>query len=144
MTDRRHVLQMAVLVAGVAALPACTSEDSARQSPPTPDPQQADELALIAAYDAAIADAGADRVAVLTRIREEHISHVRAMGWEFVPSSPTASPTPVTRADLVRFERRASRSRSDAARDTSDPQSAQILALIAASESQHVVELESL
>jgi hypothetical protein len=76
-------------------------------------------------------------------LRDEHAAHLRALGWEDAPIAE-ASPEPVTRAALVRAERRAARMRADAARDATDVELAQILALIAASESQHVVTLEAL
>jgi hypothetical protein len=146
MTDRRQILQVGlVATAGVILVPGCTS-DTARdeQTPAVPDAQQADEIDLVAAYDAAIA-AGGKNVAVLTRIRDEHREHLRGLGWESAngTASPTGEPSP-GKAALLRAERRAARLRADGARDSAEPEEAQILSLIAASESQHVVILESL
>lgn len=141
-TDRRQVLQLAVLVAGVAALPACGSgDDSPSQEPSaTPDAQQSLELTLIAAYDAALPLARPNQAAVYQRIRDEHAEHLRALGWS--TTSPTnSSAQEVGRKDLLRAERRAARQHSLAARDTADPDRAQLLALIAASESQHIADL---
>ncbi len=144
MTDRRQVLQVGLLAAaGVALLPGCSSETPTVQQPPTPDDQQADELALIAAYDAALATATPKQAAVFTALREEHAAHLRALGWTDEPPA-SSSPEPVGRAALLRAERRASRQRADAARDSDDAEQAQILALVAASESQHVITLEAL
>lgn len=144
MTDRRQVLQAAVLAAtGVLVLPGCSSDDQTPDAAAVPDPQQADELALIAAYDAALATAGPKQAAVFQALRDEHEAHARALGWTQVPA-PSPSPEPVGRAALLRAERAAARQRADGARDASEPELAQILALIAASEAQHVVTLEAL
>lgn len=146
MTDRRQILQVGlVATAGVLILPGCASESATeQQTPAVPDAQQADELALVAAYDAAIADGGKD-VEVLRRIRDEHAEHLRGLGWQNASASPSASAQAAPgKAALLRAERRAARQRADGARDASDTEQAQILALIAASESQHVAILESL
>jgi hypothetical protein len=146
MTDRRLILQAGlVAVVGSTLLPGCTSEQAVEeQSPATPDAQQSDELALLAAYDAAIA-AGGKNVEVLAVLRQEHAEHLRALGWQTAAASPAGSAEPAPgKAALLRAERRAARLRADGARDAGDPERAQVLALIAASESQHVVTLESL
>lgn len=144
MTDRRQFLQVGlVAVAGVAVLPGCSSEEAPDEAQPAvPDAQQADELALIAAYDAAIA-AGGKNVEALTIIRSEHAEHLRALGWQAAAASTSPEPSP-GKAALLRAERRAARLRADGARDSADTDQAQMLALIAASESQHVALLESL
>lgn len=144
MTDRRQVLQVAVLAAaGVLVLPGCSSDEATPEIAPTPDTQQADELALIAAYDAALATAGPKEAVVFQALRDEHAAHVRALGWQEQPPT-SVDPEPVGRAALLRAERAAARQRADAARDATDAELAQILALIAASEAQHVVTLEAL
>ncbi len=141
MTDRRSVLQVGLVCGALMALPACSSDPAAPpEDPPVPDPEQADEIALIAAYDAALA-AGAKSPERLQKIRDEHVAHLRALGWE-QPPTPTAGSGPTGRKVLVRAERRASRARARAAAVTEDSERAQILALIAASEAQHVVTLE--
>jgi hypothetical protein len=140
MTDRRQVLQAAVLAAaGMALLPGCSTQDGPTAPPPTPDPAQADELALISAYDAALVTAKPADQARLRTIRDEHVAHLRALGWEDLPA-PSASGSR-TKAQLIRAERRAARVRTQAARDATDAEEAQLLALIAASEYQHVVTL---
>lgn len=146
MTDRRQILQVGlVTAAGVAFLPGCSSDTATDESTPAvPDAQQADEIALIEAYEAAIA-ADPTGIEILTRIRDEHAEHLRALGWQAVSATPSSSARPrVGKAALLRAERRAARQRADGARDAADAEQAQILALIAASESQHVVTLESL
>lgn len=144
MTDRRQVLQVAVLAAaGVLVLPGCSTDDPAPDVSATPDAQQADELALIAAYDAALVSAGPKQAVVFQTLRDEHAAHARALGWTDVPA-PTTSQESVGRAALVRLERAAARQRADGARDAIDAELAQVLALIAASEAQHVVTLEAL
>ena len=147
MTDRRHVLQMGALATlALVAAPAC-SDDSpggASTPPPTPDAQQAEELALIAAYDAAILTAGPARAALYQRIRDEHSAHLRALGWESAPTpAPSGAPAASRRA-LRRAEVAAVRSHSAAAVGESDQERAQLLALIAASEAQHAVDLAAL
>jgi len=144
-TDRRQVLQVAVLAAaGVLVLPGCSTDDPAPDGvSATPDPQQADELALIAAYDAALLSAGPKQTAVFQTLRDEHAAHARALGWTEPPPPPTSQES-VGRAALVRLERAAARQRADGARDASEAELAQVLALIAASEAQHVVTLEAL
>ncbi len=97
-------------------------------------------MALIAAYDAALA-AGAKSPDRLAKIRDEHVAHLKALGWD-QPPAPTVQPRPSGRKALVRAERRAARARARAAAVSEDSERAQILALIAASEAQHVVTLE--
>lgn len=145
MTDRRQLLQVGLITAaGVAVLPGCSSTpNSEPRTPATPDAQQADEIALVVAYDAAIA-AGGNNVEVLTRIRDDHAEHLRGLGWQAGTPEPSPGEEAPGRAALVRAERQAARRRADGARDAADAEQAQILALIAASESQHVVILESL
>lgn len=146
MTDRRQVLQMGALAAvGLAGIAACSDDDPQGDAPTpaTPDAQQAEELALIAAYDAAIATAGQSQVVALQRIRDEHAAHLRALGWQD-PAPPAPSATSVSRRALRRAETAAGRSHAGAAVSETDPDRAELLALISASEAQHVVELAAL
>lgn len=144
MIDRRRVLQLGALAAlTTTVLPACGTDEQGQPAPqPTPDPQQADELALIAAYDAALLSAGPRATVVYQRLRDEHVEHLVALGWQQPPPAPVDAN--VSRRVLIRAERRASRIRIDAAATSPDADQAQILALIAASEAQHVVDLEAL
>jgi hypothetical protein len=143
MTERRQVLQITGLaVLGLLTVPACGDRAADPPAPPTPDAQQAEEAALIAAYDAALPTAAPADRETLQRIRDEHVAHLAALGWQGAPPVQTP-PTRVTRAQLLRAERRATRGRSRAAAADPDPQRAQVLALIAASEAQHVATLES-
>lgn len=146
MVDRRTVLQAAGTVTlGLTVLPGCSSEEGADSPPPaTPDQQQADELALITAYDLAIAVAGPSVATQYQRIRDEHTAHLRALGWSDAPAAQTPGTADLKRRDLIVAERRAGRLRTRGARGADDPDRAQILALIAASEAQHVVTLEGL
>lgn len=146
MVDRRRVLQIAAVSAAGLSLPACrgtTPIIGPAPSPSAPDQQQSDELALIAAYDAAIAAAGRKSRAVYQRLRDEHAAHLSALGWDDQAPSPTPA-APPTRRRLVRAERRAMRLRTTGAQQATDPDQAQLLALIAASEAQHIVTLEGL
>lgn len=156
MVDRRRVLQVAAVGAVGLAVPACrssASDDDAEPPPADQQPdeqqadelaeQQADELALIAAYDAALADTASPARATLQRLRDEHAAHLRALGWD--EQTPTQTPVkPPARRQLVRAERRALRLRTAGAQRTDDPEQAQLLTLIAASEAQHIATLESL
>jgi hypothetical protein len=147
MTDRRRVLQMGALAAvALVAAPACTDDATTggTQPPPVPDAQQSEELALIAAYDAAIQSAAPAREGVYRRIRDEHVAHLRALGWEAAPA-PGTSPAPAaSRRALRRAEVTAGRSHAAAAVRESEPERAQLLALISASEAQHAVDLAAL
>ncbi len=142
MTDRRHVLQVAALAAaGLTVLPACSEDvDNPPEATPSPDADQAAELALIAAYDAALAQRDNE---TLRLIRDQHADHLRALGWQEPPPAATASAGP-SRKQLIRAERRAERQWAAAASTETDPERAQVLALIAASEAQHVVTLGAL
>lgn len=143
MTDRRRVLQAGLVCTALLALPACSSDTAEPpESPPVPDPEQADELALITAYDQALTTAGVRSEATLRVIRDEHVAHLRALGWEQPLANTTTSAQRVGRKALQNAEREAARSRARAATNAEDSERAQILALIAASEAQHVVSLE--
>lgn len=149
MTDRREILRIAALSA--LALPAATACGSdikdvlplPSKPPATPDAQQADEIALVAAYDAAVAGADTDTALIYRRIRDEHAAHLQAMGWEQPLASPTAASkkSAPTRRELMRKERAALKAHTQAAMTAEDGEQSQILALIAASEAQHIVTL---
>lgn len=140
MTDRRLVLQAAAVSAvGLVLLPGCSKQTEPPAAPPTPDPQQADEAALIALYDAALSTATATERELWQRIRDEHAAHLAALGWQ--GDLAAATPASATPAALRQAERRATRVRAQAARSEPDAQRAQVLALIAASEAQHAVAL---
>ena len=148
MPDRRRLLQSAVLL-GVATpvVAACTDrEDDEGRTRRTPTPEELAELELIAAYDAALVGAPETRRDTYTRIRDEHVQHLRALGGS-VPGatpSPGASPRAPGRRSLIRAEWRAMRGATAAAAAAGDPDRAQLLALIAASEAQHAVALDEL
>lgn len=141
MTDRRLVLQAAAVSAlGLVVLPGCSTDSETPAAPPTPDAQQADELALIALYDAALAAAPPAQAELWQRIRDEHAAHLTALGWQEAPPTP-GPPAAMPGSAMRRAERAAARMRTQAARDEPDAQKAQVLALIAASEAQHVAAL---
>lgn len=145
MTNRRQLLQIAALSAvGAPVVAACDTQILPVPRPAaTPDAQQSDEIALIVAYDAALREAPDDVRALYQRIRDEHAEHLRALGWQDpvpTPSTPVQTPSG---AQLLRAEKAALRRHTQGARTTTDSEQAQILALIAASEAQHVVELEN-
>jgi hypothetical protein len=144
MTDRRQVLQMGALTAvALVAAQACSDDNpgASTATPAVPDAQQSRELELIAAYDTAIRSAGQARVAQYQRIRDEHIAHLRALGWQTIPS-PSASAAPaMSRRALRRAEVAAGRSHGRAAVRETEPERAQLLALISASEAQHAALL---
>ena len=106
----------------------------------------ADESALIALYDAALSavpntDA---RHTVLAGIREQHVSHLDALGVP--PTTGGASnPLPIDPAALLtalaRAENAAARSRIRACEAAPDAALARLLVFIAASESSHGAEL---
>ncbi|MCB0922388.1 MAG: hypothetical protein KDC08_11335 [Actinobacteria bacterium] len=146
MTDRRHVLQMGALAAvALVAAPACSDDaDEPGAPPPVPDAQQAAEITLIAAYDSAITSAGPARAAEYQRIRDEHVAHLRALGWEATPAPPQSPAPPASLRALRRAEIGAGRSHAAAAVRETDQERAQLLALIAASESQHAAALGTL
>lgn len=150
MIDRRRMLQFAAVAAlGTTALTGCSagispSELLPSKPPPTPDVQQSAEMALIALYDAALLEVKGDRRrTTLERIRTEHLEHLRALGWEQLPADvrPAGS---ASRKGLIRAERAAMNSHTRSALETTDAEQAQVLALIAASEAQHIASLEDL
>lgn len=145
MTNRRQLLQVAALSGiGLPLVSACDTQILPVPKPePTPDSQQADEMALIAAYDAALLDAPPRLLELYQRIRAEHAEHLRALGWSAQLPTPSAAASPPTAKSLLRAERAALRRHTQGARTTADFEQAQILALIAASEAQHVIALES-
>lgn len=145
MTNRRQLLQIAALSAfGAPVVAACGSDFLPVPRPAaTPDAQQSDEIALVLAYDAALREAPEQLRPLYQRIRDEHAAHLRALGWSDPAPSPSAPAETPNRAQLLRAERAALRRHSQGARTTTDSEQAQILALIAASEAQHVVDLEN-
>lgn len=143
MARRRDILHGAAAVVALTALPGCATQEQPSPAAPAPDPQQAQELRLIAAYDAALALADGTHSEVLREIRDAHIAHLSALGWSGPASELPSSFTP-TVARLQRAERKAARDREVAARRAEDAERAQILALIAASEAQHAHRLGAL
>lgn len=131
------------LSAGALGLTGCGRSQSDADVEPSarPDAQVLDEFTLIAAYDAALVEA---EDPLLRSIRDQHADHVRVLGGDPDAGgapSPTASATP-NRRRLRRLEAAAARNRRAAAVASGDVETAQMLALIAASEFQHSLLLE--
>lgn len=159
---RREGLLAAALLVPTGLLAACSGSDDAvgaDGSPPAGsatgaasgsvvDEVAADEAALIARYDAAVAALPADdgRRALLTGIRDQHAAHLAALPSGSAPAAPVDAPAlnPAdVLGDLARAEGKASRSRISACEDTDDPAFARLLAFIAASEASHAAELRA-
>lgn len=122
------------------ALPTVPAELAARVA--------AEEQALIARYDAALASlesdgaADAGTVRLLTSIRDQHVAHREALGGAGDAPAGTA-PSTVTVSGLIDLERAAARSRVRSCVEADDPSLARLLSLIAASEASHLPALRS-
>jgi len=146
MPTRRQVLQ-AGAIAPLATLAACSSSGDA------PDNDSDDivrsqvttsENDLIKRYDATIA-AFPTLAAKLTPIRDQHSEHLSAVGGDSAPADLKGVVIPQTAEaavkELVVAEREAARERRSASVQASGTELVWDLALIAASESQHVAVL---
>lgn len=138
---------LALLVgAGVAA---CSPGDNADPEPsPTPDPDAltredvaAQEWALVALYDAAIA-AEPGQAKALATLRDQHVEHASALGSTTPGASAPASAAP-GRAQLAAAEEEASRARVTSCSRAVDAELARLLALIGASEAGHAAYLRT-
>ena len=142
MIDRRRVLQLGALAAlTTTVLPACGTDeqDSRHRSPPRSPAGRRTGPDRRLRRGAAIGRS--PRTVVYQRLRDEHVER----GSRSAGSNPTprrSMPTSVAGPDPRRAP--SLRIRSDAAATSPDVEQAQILALIAASEAQHVVDLEAL
>lgn len=157
-STRRGFLVGGTLLAGGTILAACSRGDASPDAPvssesasarvagsadPVLDQAIATELALIDAYDRALAN-GSDRL--LASIREEHLAHLAALGGTMpvTPSEENSSgAAPVDRADLIALEAGAALAGRDACRDAVDRELVRTLAFIAASEASHGPALEA-
>lgn len=149
---RRLVLGGAL--AGLATgLTACSGTSLPIIGPADPDDQlrrsvAQSEIALIAAYDAAIA-AFPTLAQRLGDFRDQHQAHLTAVslnldvGTASSPASPTRAPGGAASAvrSLRRLEAAAARDRIDACGAAADSDLAELLGRIAASESGHVAAL---
>lgn len=159
---RRDGLRAAALLVPVGLIAACSGSDDAvgvdGSSPAGSatgaaeinvlDEVAADEAALMARYDAAIAALPADdeRRGLLTGIRDQHAAHLAALPAGSAPQSPpdaAAVQAADILGDLARAEVKASRSRISACEATSDAEVARLLVFIAASEASHAAELRA-
>lgn len=142
---RRHLLLGALTGVALAAAPGCAAE-------PEPVSLAADpvrleslgaELDLIATYEASIA-ARPDLAPTLTLILDQHREHAQALEvaqTEAPPPAPRAPGAAVDPNGLRELERRAAGLRAGACVRAGNPELARLLALIGASEAQHVAVL---
>lgn len=142
---RRHLLLGAVTGVALGAVAGCGNE--AEPISLAADPVRLEalgaELNLIAVYEASIA-AQPDLAAPLTAILEQHREHARALEVQ-----DSEAPTPAARSgaaavglDALReLERQAAGLRAGACVRAGNPELARLLALIGASEAQHVAVL---
>ncbi len=150
--SRRLLLGGALSGAAVLAT-GCSPGSIPIISPPDPDDEvrrgvAESEQALIAAYDAALVALPALR-ARLQVLRDQHQAHLTAVTQDLDVASPapSGSVTPARGGQtaalrsLRRLEARATKQRIDACVAADDPELAELLARIAASESGHVVAL---
>lgn len=154
MTPTRPLARRTVLGVGLITPPlvlaACAEPATSRQraaDQPVLLETWASELALIAAYEQAIA-IRPDLTTTLASIAEQHREHAQAVARDITARSPSAAPVPsasATPADLVAAlrdqERAAAAARAAAAVRASGGPLAALLCLIGASEAQHVAEL---
>jgi hypothetical protein len=151
---RRTVLGGSAVL-GLALLAGCTSDPDpapSGSSTPTPDADAqvrdtvaAEEAALIALYDAAIA-AHPDLAADLTPLRDQHVEHADAMGSASLsaPAVAGVGSRPQALAALRDAEQRAIAQRTSACEAATGIDTARTIALIAASEAGHVEYLRAL
>jgi hypothetical protein len=151
---RRTVLGGSAVL-GLALLTGCTSEpEPAPSDTPAPVPDAdaqvrdtvaAEEAALIALYDAAIA-AHPGLAGDLTPLRDQHVAHAEAMGS--APQSGQAvggvGSRPQALAALKDAEQRAIAQRTSACEAATGIDTARTIALIAASEAGHAEYLRGL
>ena len=143
----RRVALTLLVGAGVAA---CTPGGSADDPTASPDVDAgirdqvvADEWSLVAQYDAVIA-AQPSLAADLSPLRQHHVEHAQSLG----SASPTTSSAPpasaATVTALADAETAATRQRGQACQSATGPDTARLLALIAASEAGHASYLRGL
>lgn len=150
---RRAVLSAGAVGLVAACTPARRAPGAVRPARPDPDVALTAaavdrELALLTAYDAALAAAPA-LASRLAPLRAEHAEHLRALGAG-PAGNPTASPAPApapargaggqARSSLATAERTAAAAHA-AASVTASARLAAVLASLAASEASHQVAL---
>jgi len=147
-TSRRAFL-VSVGTIGTAALVASCGSDSptpvALESDPAApgDVHVASELELIALYSA-ITQAFPDLAGPLTPIADQHREHARALGYRADAPLGALQIPPTSRQalrQLIDAEERAARDRQEGCAVEPEPERVRLLALIAASEATHVLEL---
>lgn len=142
---RRHLLLGALT--GVALVSATGCSEETEPVSLAADPVRLEalgaELDLIAVYEASIA-AQPDLAPTLTVILEQHREHARALevqDAEAPTPAPRGAATAVDLNGLRDLERRAAGLRAGACVRAGNPELARLLALIGASEAQHVAVL---
>lgn len=162
---RREGLLAATLALPVGVLAACSSADApatadssagsgagsaaAVDAGSLTDEVAADEAALIARYDAALAAVPETDAhhALLAGIRDQHAAHLDSLGASTDRPAPSTAAAPLPTAidglltALAREEHAAARSRIRACEAAPDATLARLLTFIAASESSHAAEL---
>lgn len=142
---RRHLLLGAVTGAALVSVAGCS--DGPEQVTLAADPVRLEalgaELDLIEIYQATMT-ARPDLAATLTVILDQHREHAAALEVQEAeaPQPPErASAAPVSVDELRELERRAAGLRAGACVRAGNPELARLLALIGASEAQHVTVL---
>ena len=159
--SRRAVLSAGVALAVAACSPSADAPPAPEQSTPSespPDPDlglrgdvAAQEWALVALYDSALATPGTLDPSLLALMRDQHREHAAALGSAEPPAgaptsatgSPSTAPAPGgdVRARLIESEQQAAGARTDACGAARDPDLVRLLALIASSEASHAESL---
>lgn len=142
---RRHLLLGAVTGPALVYVAGCSDESEPVSLAADPVRLEAlgAELDLIAVYQATIA-ARPDLASVLTVILDQHREHARALEVTEADAPTPAPRAPAAALDLGglrELERRAAGLRAGACVRAGNPELARLLALIGASEAQHVAVL---
>lgn len=142
---RRHLLLAALTGAALVPMAACSDEPEPISLAADPVRVEAlgAELDLIAVYEASIA-AQPELAPTLTVILEQHREHAQALAVPDAQASPPAPRGAAAAVDLNGLrdlERQAAGLRAGACVRAGNPELARLLALIGASEAQHVAVL---
>ena len=142
---RRAVLGLSVGALG-AIVSACRPKRSPRRAA-TPDPDATTraaayeaEVAVLAAYDAAMRSAGPTAQALIAPLRDDHQRHLATLGRG---SSRALVISPTSSRDLAEAERTSATSLASAAASAPDGAIAALLASIAASHRAHHAHLSA-
>ncbi len=149
----RRVVLLGGFAAGATLIVGCSSSSEQPDAieiepttPPPPDPNLLDELALIGAYVGAI-EAFPELRGTLTTIADQHRAHARELGateadlTAITPIPPSAANVRPAVTELIKRERSAADLRAESALAAETGESVRALTFIAASEASHVPEL---